>query len=256
MRRAAVDKEWLAKLSPQPTGHVVPEPSAHYLRDVLRVTLGQIVELFDGTGRYARARIESVTAKSLEIVVVELGQSEQNESPCRITLLQAIPKGDRWTWVIEKATELGVTRLVPLKSSRSVVDIPSGKGESKLERWQKIAASAARQSQRSVIPVFTAQQDLKALLERREDGDTLRFVLHVDETSRSLVGHLQQALDERSPGAVELFIGPEGGFDDHEVEAMKQAGIIPCSLGPRVLRSETAGVVAVALVQSILGDMG
>lgn len=254
MRRAAVEKEWLKTLDPQSTGHVVPEPTAHYLRDVLRVTTGQIVEFFDGTGRYARARIQSTTPKSVEIAVVELGQSEQNESPCQITLLQAIPKGDRWAWVIEKATELGVTRLIPLKTSRSVVDIPSGKGESKLERWQKIAASAARQSQRSVIPELSAQQDLKAMLERNPEDDTLRFVLHVDETARSLVDHLQQAL-EPSPRAVELFIGPEGGFDDQEVEAMQRAGIIPCSLGPRVLRSETAGVVAIALVQSILGDL-
>jgi 16S rRNA (uracil1498-N3)-methyltransferase len=253
MRRAAVDSSWLEELDHRQGALPLSEPTAHYFRDVLRLGPEAFVELFDGTGRYARGRLSQLPNGELGFVASETGTRARGQSPCAIVLYQAIPKGDRWSWVLEKATELGVHRIVPLRTARSVVDVGPDKSRNKIERWQKIVAEAARQSERDIVPLVEDQRDLATALS--DSGPLLRFVLHVDETTRSLTAHLADARKDTVPDRIGLFIGPEGGFTASELDLFRGAGVIPCSLGPRILRAETAGITAVAITQSIIGDL-
>ncbi len=235
----------------------LPDDVAHYLRDVRRLDVGAAVELFDGTGRVLRGKLQQVTDHGVAVFVEEDTTDTSRESPCEVTLLPVMPKRKRWRWVIEKATELGVRRIEPLTSDHAVVDIPDDRVASKLERWQKILGSAARQSERAVTPTISAPMSLEDRLEAyspeglavapaaRSDGPSLDSVLSESDASGS-----------DAPGAVDLWVGPEGGFSDGELQAMESRDITLCRLGPRILRAETAAVAAITTIQTRLGDLG
>lgn len=254
MRRAPLEPNEMPPPGQVGQSFRLPERVAHYLRDVLRMQQGARVELFDGSGRLVTAELLAVSDDHVSVRIDEDRHTERGESPCAITLVQAIPKGKRWEWVIEKATEVGVSQLVPLETSRTVVHISDAKVDRKLDRWERVVNAAARQSQRVVTPEITEPKSLTEAIALLEDVPS--FVAHTSGSPASLEAELQgQDLLDKRPQAAALWIGPEGGFSDEEVNQLQAAGVTPFHLGPRVLRAETAGLVGLTLLQAYLGDL-
>jgi 16S rRNA (uracil1498-N3)-methyltransferase len=254
MRRAPIESDEMPSQRSIGALFRLPERVAHYLRDVLRMQVGDRVELFDGTGRIIIGELSDVENDLVRVRVEHDRVTERGESPCEVTLVQAIPKGKRWEMVLEKATELGVSHVVPLESKRTVVQISDTKVDRKLDRWGRVIEAAARQCERTVTPDVVEPVDLDSALELL--GETPCFVAHTGEEVTSLGAALDTTgLMNAGEASVAIFVGPEGGFDDTELKRLTQAGAVPFHMGPRVLRSETAGVVAVALMQAHLGDL-
>ena len=214
---------------------------AQYLTRVMRLGKGDVVELLDGTGEGLRCELEEahkggVTARVLSRFLVP-------EPPIPITLYQALPKGDKLELIIQKATELGASRIVPVPATRSVVQLKGDRAESKVVRWQKIAQEAAEQCERGKVPVVDVPHALKDI--QLPDG-TLGLIL----SERVAGPSFPQALPDVAPMAIAVFIGPEGGWTPAELDAMRGLGAIEVSLGQRILRTETAGLAALAMVMA------
>lgn len=252
-----------------------------HLSKVLRMKPGDALEIFDGQGRGFHGELASVTARMAE--VHGLSPIDQvRESPLKVCLVQGIPKGEKMEWVAQKATELGVHRIIPLECCRSVVKLTlDKKRKERQERWQKVAAEASRQCGRFTIPVVESPmppKDFFALLKPNdlflvpweEGGLALRSVLgqykaqnalhdttqkiSAAKTQQGKVGSAAGSTD--LPGYLYVMIGPEGGLTVEEVEQAKAKGGIPVTLGPRILRTETAGLACLAILQYEWGDMG
>lgn len=216
------------------------EPHRH-LAKVLRLQPGNDVLVFDGGGTEIEARVLAVGPRTIELA---LGLRRAVAlAPVSITLLQGVPKGDRMDLIVQKATELGVARIVPVFSSRSVARPSAGRAR----RWQTIAQEAARQSGRADVPEVTAPQVLAEAVAAVREGS--RFVLWEEEH-----GHPLRSALHADPH-IALLIGPEGGLSVEEVVEARTHGFVPVGLGPRVLRVETAAIVAVALVQAAAGGL-
>ena len=224
----------------------LPEAAAYHVARVLRLREGATLVAFDGSGHDFRCEILSVKGDE---VLVRVGARTTGlpESPLRITLVQAVSRSERMDWTLQKATELGVRTIVPVLSARSVVRLDERQAQKKTRHWQAIVGAACEQCGRSVVPEVRAPQDLgRYLADASREGQ--RFVLSPTGPA-SLAG-----LSTVGP-RVELLIGPEGGLDDAELERAGAAGFAPVRLGPRVLRTETAGIVALAVLQSLWGDL-
>lgn len=227
-------------------GRATLDADAHrHLIKVLRLTAGAPIRIFDGRGCEIEARIESVGKASLE---VSLGERRRLASPtCSITLIQSVPRGERMDLIVQKTTELGVAHIVPVLSQRGMAKPPPGR----TRRWQSIAEEAARQSGRADVPSIAEPVPLAtALGPAGTDPDQVRLLLWEDEHQGSLVRALAPEVKH-----VALLVGPEGGFAATEVSACRQAGFRPVGLGPRILRTETAAIVAVALAQAAAGGL-
>lgn len=220
----------------QPGTLALPGPQAHHLRDVLRLTEADTVELFDSAGRTARARVVQIDRHAVRL---EVAAPTPASGPARVVdVFTALPKGDRADWMIEKLSELGVTRVVPLRTGRSVVDSP---GTNKFERWRRIAIESARQSERIGVMAIDPMLPLPAALA----GATGRCVLC---TSQQAAEPMAQVLAGAEETSVSLFIGPEGGWTEDEAALSADAGLTPARLTASILRVETAAVVAAACV--------
>jgi 16S rRNA (uracil1498-N3)-methyltransferase len=216
--------------------------SKHLLR-VLRLQVGAEICVFDGRGTEIDARIVRIAAGGAEL---ELGERRLVAIPAvSITLLQALPRADRMDLIVQKTTELGVTKIVPVVSERSVVAPPG-----KHRRWQVIAQEAARQSGRADVPEISAPASLSQALDALEPMPA-RLVLWEEEHSLPM----RRALSQGPSGAVALLVGPEGGFAAAEVERARAHAFLSVGLGPRILRVETAALVAVALTQANVGGL-
>jgi 16S rRNA (uracil1498-N3)-methyltransferase len=169
-----------------------------------------------------------------------------------VTLVQAVSRGERMDWTLQKATELGVRRIQPVFASRSVVRLDERQGERRLRHWQAVVASACEQCGRSVLPVVDPPLELPRYLAAPR-GEGLRLVLSPDAATS--VAAIASGLDGDVKG-VELLIGPEGGLEPAEISAATHAGFELAGLGPRVLRTETAGIAALAVLQALAGDLG
>jgi 16S rRNA (uracil1498-N3)-methyltransferase len=221
------------------------EAAHRHLIKVLRLGPGAKIHLFDGRGQQVAARIESVGRSS---VVVVLGERQQLAPPvCTITLLQSVPRGERMDLIVQKTTELGVTRIVPVLSQHGTSKPPPGRST----RWRTIAEEAARQCGRADVPSVAEPATLSAALDSL-GGSTgeARLLLWEGEHDESLHRVLSPG-----PRHVALLVGSEGGFAAAEVEACRRAGFQPVGLGPRILRTETAAIVAVALAQAAAGGL-
>lgn len=230
-----------------PDGDVLlPEAAAYHVTKVLRLRAGAYVVAFDGSGHDYRCEILAIEG---DRVRVRVGARTPGlaESPLGITLVQAVSRSERMDWTLQKATELGVSAIVPVISARSVVRLDAKQAEKKLRHWQAIVAGACEQCGRSVLPELRAPQDLGAYL-AAAPRDGQRFVLSPSGPA-SLAGLASVST------RVKLLIGPEGGLDDAELERATQAGFTPVRLGPRVLRTETAGIVALTVLQALWGDL-
>lgn len=230
--------------------HVIfdPEETRHLSR-VLRLGTGDLVEALDGAGTMLTVRIERVGARGAEGTVLSRA-AHRTESPLRLTLAQGIAKGDKMETIIRMATELGVTHVVPLATARAVVKMEAGKQGSRMTRWQRVAQEAAKQSGRAVIPDIAPPQSLEAWLAGRETGGLLLCLWEGAPTP------LVPQLPPPPVAHATLVVGPEGGLEAVEAEALGKAGGVVGGLGTRILRTETAGPVGLALLQARYGDLG
>lgn len=222
--------------------HELPEDQAHYIARVLRLGAGDAVQLFDGSGReYRGALLEAGKKRVLVELCEEL--AGMTESPLAIHLGQGLSRGERMDWAIQKATELGVSEITPLVSERCEVRLKDERADKRLAHWRQVAISACEQCGRSVLPVIhppvtLAEWQVSVQAE-------LKLVLH------PVAVPLQQ---HARPQSLAFLIGPEGGLSEAEVTAAQAAGFQPARLGPRVLRTETAPVVALSVAQQLWGD--
>ncbi|VVQ36559.1 Ribosomal RNA small subunit methyltransferase E [Pseudomonas fluorescens] len=229
--------------APLSTGeHELPEAQAHYISRVLRMAEGDALQLFDGSGQEFRATLVEVGKKR---VVVQIAESfaGQVESPLSIHLGQGLSRGERMDWAIQKATELGVTEITPIFSDRCEVRLKDERADKRLMHWRQVAISACEQCGRSRVPVIHPPLLLADWLKQTQAE--LKLVLH--PVAEPLVSHAK-------PATLAFLIGPEGGLSDAEVDQAKSAGFHAARLGPRVLRTETAPVVALAVAQQLWGD--
>ena len=227
--------------------HTIAGEAANHIARVLRLKVGDPLTVFDGRGGEYAARIESLRKGT---VVIHVGESSaiDRESPLALTLAQGVSRGDRMDWVVQKATELGVTRIVPLLTERSVVRLDARQSARKLQHWQGIAIAACEQSGRDRIPEITAPLGLHDFLQLGNREPATRLLL-------SPTGDLGLDDLQELDGAAVVLIGPEGGLAENEQRAALQAGFIAVRLGPRILRTETAAVVALTLLQYQFGDL-
>lgn len=219
-----------------------------HLQRVLRLREGDEVTLFDDQGGEHAGLIASLSPR-VAVVRVTSSSAPARESPLAITLCQAIPKGRKMDLVIEKATELGVRAVVPFTSAFSLGASPAG---SKRERWQRIALAAAKQSGRTSVPTIAAPRTFQEALVGAAD-DNLKLLFFESE-AMSLFADVSDPPEATTSAA--LVVGGEGGFSREEIALAREAGFLVVGLGPRILRAETAALIAVALVQARWGDLG
>lgn len=222
--------------------HELPEDQAHYIARVLRLAAGDAVQLFDGSGQEYRGTLIEAGKKR---VLVELTEqlAGMAESPLAIHLGQGLSRGERMDWAIQKATELGVTEITPLVSERCEVRLKDERADKRLAHWRQVAISACEQCGRSVVPLIHPPVTLAEW--QASVQAELKLVLH------PVAVPLQQ---HARPQSLAFLIGPEGGLSEAEVSAAQAAGFQPARLGPRVLRTETAPVVALSVAQQLWGD--
>ena len=225
---------------------LLPEAAAYHVARVLRLREGAAIIAFDGSGSDYRCEILAVRGDEVR-VRVGARSAGLAESPLRVTLVQAVSRSERMDWTLQKATELGVRTIVPVLSGRSVVRLDSAQAAKKQRHWQAIVASACEQCGRSVVPELRMPQELGTYL-ATAPREGQRFALSPTGPA-SLAG-----LATVGP-RVELLIGPEGGLEDAELDRAIAVGFQPVRLGPRVLRTETAGIVALTLLQALWGDL-
>jgi len=223
--------------------------ASHHALGVLRLSIGDAVVVFNGDGRHWPARILSADRRGALVHPGAPGCAG-TESRLPIVLAQGLPSGDKMDWVIEKATELGVASIRPLISARSVARLDAERAERRLAHWRRVAIAACMQCGRDRLPEIAAPRRLADWLREGAPGcpDGARLLL----SPRDAPG--LAAITEAPPQAVTILAGPEGGFTDEETAATRAAGWRPLRLGPRTLRSETAGIAAIAALQAVLGD--
>ncbi len=219
------------------------EAASHHLSKVLRMQAGRELILFNGAGGEFAATIHEVSKKHVTVSIAE-HTPDNRESPLELQLAVGISRGERFEWVLQKATELGVTKITPLITERTEVKTSGDRQEKMQDRWQHILISACEQSQRNLLPTLSAPTHISDWLNCV--NAELRFVLH-HRDSKTLPA-------EQKPQSVALLIGPEGGLSESEIVQAHTKNFSALTLGPRVLRTETAPVAAITLVQYLWGD--
>jgi 16S rRNA (uracil1498-N3)-methyltransferase len=218
-----------------------------HLQRVLRLREGDAVTLFDDTGIEHQGVIVSLSPR-VATVRITASAAPARESPLALTLYQGVPKGRKMDLIVEKATELGVVAIVPFLSTFAAGSV--GAAASKRERWQRICLAAAKQSGRTTVPQITAPLTFAEVLGAAASHD--RALLFFEDAGATAI---PGATEIPRPSTAGVVIGPEGGFSADEVTRALNAGFLVCGLGPRVLRTETAAIVATALVQAHWGDL-
>jgi 16S rRNA (uracil1498-N3)-methyltransferase len=218
----------------------LPEAVAHHLH-VVRQQSGDELVLFNGEGGQARARLVEIGKRraTAEIIAIE---AVDVELPFRVTLAQGLPEGSKMDWIVEKAVELGVSAVQPLAAQRSVVRLSGDRADKRLAHWQAVVVSASEQCGRNRLADVAPVQDLLHWL-AHGTGD--RTAILLSPNAPSSLAHWARA---QAPRDVTLLVGPEGGFSSQEEQAALAAGALPLSMGPRVLRTETAGLAALAIL--------
>ena len=235
---------------------VLPQDTVHYLHQVLRMKSGRKVWLFNGQGGEYLAEAVQLERRKGRLKVLEFVDVDR-ESPRPRRLEIALSKGDRFDWVIQKATELGVTDIQPLVTHYTDVRIDNERLEKRMAHWQGIVRSASEQSGRTRLPqlyrpvVFDAHMEASCPA-AGSVGPSLKYVL--DPTGEQSLYRQLVSSTIAADSTVRLLVGPEGGFSSAEIESANRAGYQSVTLGPRVLRTETAPVAALAVVQSLCGD--
>ena len=234
----------------------LPRETGAHLVKVLRARSGDEVVLFNGDGREFTGAVEKVQGSRVS-ASIGAARNVDRESPFQLTLVQCVPRGDRMDFIVQKATELGIVRIIPVLSQRSVVRLDESQSVSKQVHWRAVAVSACEQCGRNRLPSVAAPQPLLNYLGALPPAnESLRLVLEPEHARRTERG--AHSLDIASPQSVshaEIAIGPEGGFAPEELEAFDLSLFSRVSLGPRVLRTETAAIAAIVVLQARFGDM-
>jgi 16S rRNA (uracil1498-N3)-methyltransferase len=224
-------------------------PLLQHLRASLRLQPGELLTVTDEHGRRYRAEIAEVSIGTLIGRILDTTSAPPKTSPS-IVLAQSLLKGEKMDWVIQKATELGVARIAPVLASHSVVRPRADRIEHQLARWQRIALEAAQQSERWSVPVIDEPATVPHLLSTSKTA-AVKILLAERSDGASLSN-----LPLHNDGDVWLLIGPEGGWEEAEFRHMREQGFVGVTLGPRILRAETAAIAALTILQSRLGELG
>lgn len=229
---------------------VITGPDVNHIRNVLRMRTGDELLIADGQGGEYRCLLKEIRD---DLVQAEIcwKLSGSAELPSKITLFQGLPKSDKMDFIVQKCVELGVSRIIPVSTRRTVVKLDAKKEENRIKRWMGISESAAKQSGRGVIPEIAG---VKSFPEALNEAKSLDICLIPYERAENMA-HTRELLGSIVPGAsVGIFIGPEGGFEEEEVEAAIAAGAEPITLGRRILRTETAGMAVLAMLGYLLEE--
>lgn len=229
------------------TDFTLPAQAAEHVARVLRLDVGAPVVLFSGDDGLEYDATLSAVGKREVVATVGEGRAVENESPLALTLAQGVARGEKMDLIVQKATELGIARIVPILTERSEVKLDATRAEKRLLHWRAVAASACEQSGRARVPVIEPAVALGAWLGSLGDGGPMRLALLPEGSKRP--GEL--ALKD----AAILAIGPEGGFGERDRSALAATGFTGLKLGPRILRTETAGLAAIAALQALYGDV-
>jgi 16S rRNA (uracil1498-N3)-methyltransferase len=231
----------------------LPAAAAHHARRVLRLEDGDAVILFNGLGGEVDGCLVNGSRVRLDTV-----RDVECEAPLAVTLVQALPAGDKMDWVVQKAVELGVACIQPVIARRSIVQLSGERAKRRGEHWQQVAVAACEQCGRNRVPAVLPLVDLLHYLSVPVSGDVLRWILLPTEVGNKVGNEADNdgrlADNGRPNSAVTLLVGPESGFDASEVLSARNNGFVPRRLGPRILRSETAGLAALAAMQALWGD--
>jgi 16S rRNA (uracil1498-N3)-methyltransferase len=228
---------------------VLPAQAGEHLTRVLRLEAGAALTLFNGSGGEYAATLAPAGGKKVVARVLRHDDVER-ESPLDVTLLQGVARGERMDLIVQKATELGVTRIVPVLAERSVVKLDARQRERKLEHWRAIVAATCEQCGRNRLPEVSEPQGLGDAVAALA-GEPMRFLLVADAKDP-----LAAAAARGASRPMALLIGPEGGLADNEQQFALANGFTACRLGARIMRTETAGLAALATLQAIAGDFG
>lgn len=224
----------------------LPQQAAEHVARVLRMNTGDMLTLFNGDGYDYAATLIAVGKRDVT-VRIEDREQVSNESPLKLTLAQGVARGEKMDLIVQKATELGVARIVPLFTERSEVKLDASRAEKRLLHWRAVASSACEQSGRVSVPEVTPAQSLQDWLKSLADDGAQRLALLPEGTLRA------RELRFSDAGGL-LVVGPEGGLGERDVAALQEAGFQGLRLGPRILRTETAGLAALAALQALHGD--
>jgi 16S rRNA (uracil1498-N3)-methyltransferase len=226
---------------------LLPEQAGEHVARVLRLERGHPLILFNGDGHEYDATLASLAKRAVTAEVAR-ARVVDRESKLEITLAQSIARGEKMDWILQKATELGVARIVPLVTERTEVKLDEERAERRLAHWRSVVAGACEQSGRTRLPEIRAPLRLDLWLGDLGSDAALRLAL-LPEGSADL-----RQFPHAENGAL-LCVGPEGGFSDNDVAQLKQARFHGLRLGPRILRTETAGIAAMAALQALFGDL-
>ena len=218
----------------------------NHIKNVLRIRQGEEILVSDGTGRDYLCQAEEIAGQEVTVRILET-EEEGRELPSRIWLFQGLPKSDKMELIIQKAVELGAAGIVPVSTKNAVVKLDAKKEEAKRKRWQAIAESAAKQSGRSLMPRVMGLMTLGQAFDYIEKEQfALRLIPYEHEAGME---GSRQELSRVAPGQdIAVFIGPEGGFDESEINLALKKGVRPVSLGKRILRTETAGLAMLSVL--------
>jgi 16S rRNA (uracil1498-N3)-methyltransferase len=223
------------------------DAQAHQLRDVLRMRVGQEIVVLDNAGKQARVVLSEISRAGVRGEIVEMTPA-QGEPRTQIVLYQALLKGDKMEWVLQKGTEVGITAFAPIKNARAIADAVS---KQKYARWTQIVTEAAEQAGRGKIPQLESLQTFDAALASAQTRGGAVFVAWENENALDL----QRALEGANTDTLHLFVGPEGGLTEQEIEMAQKFRAQSITLGPRILRAETAGIVAASAILFARGDL-
>ncbi len=222
----------------------LPQDTSHYLQHVLRLKVGSMVIVFNGQGGQYLGSVFDISKKSVAIKVTQF-QPLDTESSCHIHLAQALGKGEKMDWLIQKAVELGVSEITPLLTEFCNVKLDESRADKRWNHWQNIMISACEQSGRTKLPKLNPVIQYKHWLSKI--NSSLKLICH--PTCGGSLSDLAPSND------ITVLIGPEGGWSDDEVNLALGEGFVGVALGPRILRMETAAIVSVALLQAKFGDL-
>ena len=240
---------FVEQLSPDEKIISITGKEFHHLKNVLRLNRGDEIIVFDGKGLEFSGKIESIGKHEARIAIEKQVESIK-ESGFEIILCQGLAKSEKMELIIQKATELGVSRILPFITNRVVPSLDATQIAQKTQRWRRIALEAAKQCRRSIVPRVEEPKTFTEILKGWDNY--LKIIPWEEEKKNSLKDILKK---DRFSGCI-VLIGPEGGFSEVEVAEAKKAGFVPAMLGPRILRTETAAIGIVAIIQYELGDIG
>lgn len=230
---------------------VIDASDAHYLINVLRLEEQDNLIIFDGKGTEYLVEIIKINNNQVEGLIKETNLSG-SDTGINVSLIQSIAKGDKMDYIIQKCTEIGVNKIIPVITERTIVKLDEKKKKTRKQRWQKIAIEAAKQSKRTIVPEISEVLTFEQLIEEIPENEKT-LVLWEEEKETKLKDYLKEQENIKN---INIIIGPEGGLSPKEVKQLLDKGVQSASLGSKILRTETAGLVALTIVLYELGDLG